>query len=161
MEEYLDNEEQTVDEFDADLEKRVRDAVAAQFVLDQVAKTEEIEINEGELQEHLFRRAQQSGQNPQQFIQHMVEHNHIPEMVSEVVRGKALALIVEAAKVVDEAGNHVELKNLRPDGTIGDPEAEAAAAAPQFADFAGGEDADAEGGSTEGAAEPADEADKA
>jgi trigger factor len=46
-------------------------------------------------------------------------------MVSEVVRGKALAILVESAKVVDESGNHVELKNLRPDGTIGDPEAEA------------------------------------
>ena len=126
MEQYLDNEEQTVDEFEADLEKRVRDAVAAQFVLDQIAKREELSVNEGELQEHLMRRAQQSGQNPQQFIQHMVEHNHIPEMVSEVVRGKALARIVEAAKVTDTSGNHVELKLLRPDGTIGDPADEAA-----------------------------------
>ena len=126
MEQYLDNEEQTVDEFEADLEKRVRDAVAAQFVLDQIAKREELSVNEGELQEHLMRRAQQSGQNPQEFIQHMLEHNHIPEMVAEVVRGKALARIVEAAKVTDKSGNHVELKLLRPDGTIGDPSDEAA-----------------------------------
>jgi trigger factor len=121
MEAYLDSEEQTVDEFEADLEKRVRDAVAAQFVLDQVAKTEEIGVNEGELQEHLMRRAQQSGQNPQEFIQHMLEHNHIPEMVSEVVRGKALASIVEAANVTDASGQHVELKNLQADGSIADP----------------------------------------
>ena len=47
MEQYLDNEEQTVDEFEADLEKRVRDAVAAQFVLDEVAKTEEIGVDAG------------------------------------------------------------------------------------------------------------------
>ena len=126
MEQYLDNEEQTVDEFEADLEKRVRDAVAAQFVLDQIAKREELSVNEGELQEHLMRRAQQSGQNPQEFIQHMLEHNHIPEMVAEVVRGKALARIVEAAKVTDKSGNHVELKLLRPDSTIGDPSDEAA-----------------------------------
>ena len=59
----------------------------------------------------------------------MVEHNHIPEMVAEVVRGKALARIVEGATVTDESGNPVELKNLRPDGSIGDPEAEAQAAA--------------------------------
>lgn len=121
MEQYLDSEEQTVDEFDADLEKRVRDAVAAQFVLDQVARTEEIGVDEGELQAHLMQRAQQSGQNPQEFIQHMLEHNHIPEMVSEVVRGKALAGIVESAKVTDESGNVVELKNLQPDGTIAEP----------------------------------------
>ncbi len=53
----------------------------------------------------------------------MVEHNHIPEMVAEVVRGKALARIVEGATVTDESGNAVDLKNLRPDGSIGDPEA--------------------------------------
>jgi trigger factor len=121
MEQYLDAEGQTVDEFEADLEKRVRDAVAAQFVLDQVAKKEEIGVNEGELQAHLMQRAQQSGQNPQEFIQHMLEHNHIPEMVSEVVRGKALASIVESARVTDTSGNQVELKNLQPDGTIADP----------------------------------------
>jgi trigger factor len=124
MEQYLDSEEQTVDEFEADLEKRVRDAVAAQFVLDQVAKQEEIGVNEGELQAHLMQRAQQSGQNPQEFIQHMLEHNHIPEMVSEVVRGKALATVVEAAVVTDASGNPVELKNLQPDGTIAEPGAE-------------------------------------
>ncbi len=127
MEEYLDSEKQTVDEFEAELEKRVRDAVAAQFVLDQIVKKEQIGVNEGELQEHLMRRAQQSGQDPQEFVQHMLEHNHIPEMVSEVVRGKALASVVESANVVDGSGNHVELRNLRPDGTIGDP-AEAAVA---------------------------------
>src|SRR4029079_17673003 len=96
MEAYLDTQEQTVDEFEAELEKQVRDAVAAQFVLDQVAKKENVSVNEGELQEHLFRRAQQSGQNPQEFIQHMVEHNHIPEMGSEVVRGQERATVLEA-----------------------------------------------------------------
>ena len=37
------------------------------------------------------------------------------------MRGKALAQIVEAATVTDASGNVVELKNLRPDGTIGEP----------------------------------------
>ncbi len=95
--------------------------MAAQFVLDQVAKQESIGVNEGELQQHVMQRAQQSGQNPQEFIQHMLEHDHMPEMVSEVVRGKALATIVESASVTDESGNHVELKNLQPDGSIADP----------------------------------------
>ena len=125
MEQYLDNEKQTADEFDADLEKRVRDAMAAQFLLDEVAKKEQLGVDQAELSQHLMRRAQQSGQNPDEFVKHMVEHNHIPEMVAEVVRGKALALIVETAKVTDASGNAVDLKNLRPDGTIGEPEPEA------------------------------------
>jgi trigger factor len=128
MEQYLDNEKQTIDEFEAELEKRVRDAMASQFLLDEIAKAEEIGVEQEELSEHLFSRAQQSGQNPDEFVKHMVEHNHIPEMVAEVVRGKALAQIVEGATVTDKSGNPVELKNLRPDGSIGDPEAEAQAA---------------------------------
>jgi trigger factor len=126
MEQYLDNEKQTVDEFEAELEKRVRDAMASQFLLDEIAKAEEIGVEQDELSSHLMRRAQQSGQNPDEFIKHMVEHNHIPEMVSEVVRGKALARIVEGATVTDESGNTVDLKNLRPDGSLGDPDADEA-----------------------------------
>ena len=129
LDQYLDSEKQTVDEFEADLEKRVRDAVAAQFVLDEIAKKEQLGVEQNELTEHMLRRAQQSGQNPNEYVKHMMEHNHIPELVSEVVRGKALALVVEQAVVTDESGNVVELKNLRPDGTIGEPEDEAAEAA--------------------------------
>jgi trigger factor len=124
MEKYLEDEGQTLEEFEADLERRVRDAVAAQFVLDEIAKAEEFSIEQNELSEHLVRRAQQSGQDPQEFANHMFEHNHIPELVQEIMRGKALGRIVEAAVVKDASGNVVELKNLRPDGTIGEPEAE-------------------------------------
>ena len=134
MEQYLDNEKQTIDEFEAELEKRVRDAMAAQFLLDEVARTAEIGVEQDELSAHLMRRAQESGQNPQEFMQHMLEHNHIPEMVAEVVQGKALAKIVEGATVTDESGNPVDLANLRPDGSIGDPEEEAAAEAAEAAD---------------------------
>jgi trigger factor len=126
MEKYLEDEGQTVEEFEADLDRRVRDAVAAQFVLDEVAKKEELGVDQQELSSHLVRRAQQSGQDPQEFANHMFEHNHIPEMVQEILRGKALAAIVETAVVKDASGNPVELKNLRPDGSIGEPEAETA-----------------------------------
>ncbi|HET7689617.1 MAG TPA: trigger factor [Nocardioidaceae bacterium] len=130
MEQYLDSEEQTVDEFEADLEKRVRDAVAAQFILDEVAKKEEVGVDQNELTQEMLRRAQQSGENPNDYIKHMMDHNHIPEIVADIVRGKALATIVEGAKVTDASGNTVDLKNLRPDGTIGEPEADAAENAP-------------------------------
>ncbi len=144
MEQYLENEKQTADEFEAELEKRVRDAMASQFLLDEVARAEEIGVEQEELSQHLFRRAQQSGQNPDEFVKHMVEHNHIPEMVAEVVRGKALARIVENTAVADQSGNPVDLKNLRPDGSIGDPEAEAAEAAKIAADVEKGDVVDAE-----------------
>jgi trigger factor len=121
MEKYLEDEGQTQEEFEADLERRVRDAITAQFLLDAVAKQEELGVDQNELSQHLVRRAQQSGQDAQEFANHMFEHNHIPDMVQEILRGKALARIVEAAVVTDASGNVLELKNLQPDGTIGEP----------------------------------------
>lgn len=121
MESYLEDESQTVEEFEADLDRRVRDAVAAQFLLDEIAKKEEFGVEQAELSEHLVRRAQQSGQSPQEFANHMFEHNHIPELVQEILRGKALATIVEGATVTDASGTVVDLKNLQPDGTIAEP----------------------------------------
>jgi trigger factor len=126
MDKYLEDEGQTIEEFEADLERRVRDAVAAQFLLDEIAKREELGVEQNDLSQHIVRRAQQSGQDPQEFANHMFEHNHIPELVQEILRGKALATLVESAVVTDASGNHVELKNLRPDGSIGEPEAESA-----------------------------------
>ncbi len=122
MDAYLVDEGQTIEEFEADLERRVRDAVAAQFVLDEVVKLEGIDVDEGEMSQHLVRRAQQAGQDPQDFANHMFEHNHIPELVQEILRGKALAKLVESAVVTDKSGNVVDLANLRPDGTIAPPE---------------------------------------
>ncbi|XBB70220.1 trigger factor [Nocardioides sp. WV_118_6] len=126
LEKYLEDEEQTQEEFEADLERRVRDAVAAQFILDEIADKEEIGVDQGELTQHMIRRAQQSGQDPQEFVNHMFEHNHVPEMVQEIRRGKALQILVEGATVKDAAGNEIELKNLQADGTIGEPEVEGA-----------------------------------
>jgi len=127
LEQFLDDQEQTIDEFEAELEQRVRDSIASQFLLDQLVKDGEIEVSQEELSQHLMRRSQQSGQNPQEFIQHMIEHNHLPDMAAEVARGKALAAVVEAAQVKDAEGNPVDLANLKSDGSIAEPEDQAAA----------------------------------
>ena len=142
MEKYLEDEGQTTEEFEADLDRRVRDAIAAQFILDAIAKKEELGVDQQDLSSHLVRRAQQSGQDPQEFANHMFEHNHIPELVQEILRGKALAAIVETATVKDASGNVVELKNLQPDGTIGEPAEEAAEASetPEAADESGADE---------------------
>ncbi len=120
---YLESEGQSEEEFADELSRRVRDAMAAQFLLDEIASAEAVAVSEGDLTSHLFRRAQQAGVSPEQYIQHMMEHNHLPEMVAEVRRGKALAHVVENAEVTDTSGNRIELRRLQPDGTYADPDA--------------------------------------
>ncbi len=118
---YLESEGQTAEEFAAELDKRVRDAMAAQFLLDEIATAESLAVTEEDLTSQLVRRAQQSGVTPEQYVQHLMEHNHLPELMAEVRRAKALAHVVESAIVTDAAGNPVELRRLLPDGTYAEP----------------------------------------
>jgi trigger factor len=115
---YLDDQNQTVEEFDAEIERQVRESIVAGFVLDEIAVANEIGLEDQELTEHVIRRAQQSGQDPNEYIQHVMEHNHIPELMAEIIRAKALAKLVESAKVTDADGNVVDLASLQGDGSL-------------------------------------------
>ncbi|TXJ06881.1 MAG: trigger factor [Aeromicrobium sp.] len=123
---YLADEEKTLEEFETELDKNVRDSIVAQFVLDQLVEDGDYGIDNDELSQHIMRRAQESGDDPNAYVQHLMEHNHIPEMISEVLRGKALAALVEGANVVDASGNTIDLSNLKADGSLAsdDPEVE-------------------------------------
>jgi trigger factor len=120
LEGYLEDQGQTEEEFDAELERQVRESIVAGFILDEIAVAHEIGLEENELTEHIVRRAQQSGQDPQSYIQHVVEHNHVPDLMAEIIRAKALANLVESAKVTDASGNVIDLAALQADGSISD-----------------------------------------
>lgn len=112
VEQYLeDAEDETAkdaDEFWAEIEKRSTDALRAQIILDKYADETEVQVDQNDLTQLLFRKAQQNGTSPEQEAQHMMEHNHMGEWMGEIRRGKALEAIVAAAKVVDSAGNEVK-----------------------------------------------------
>jgi trigger factor len=110
---FLAAEGQTAEEFDADIDKRTREAMTAQFVLDKVVEKEQLSVNEQELTEHIVRSASRYGMGPDQFAQQIVSAGQVPVLVSEVVRGKALALVLEKAVVTDESGRPVDLEALR------------------------------------------------
>jgi trigger factor len=96
----------------AGYDKEVREGLAAQFVLDEVAAKEELSVGEGELSEYIVANAQQYGMTPDQFAQEIVNAGQVPAVVGEVVRAKALALILERATVTDESGNAIDLASL-------------------------------------------------
>ena len=121
---FLAAEGQTAEEFDADVEERTRGAMTAQFVLDKVVDKEQLSVNEQELTQHIVRSASRYGMGPDQFAQQVVQAGQVPVLVSEVVRGKALALVLERAKVTDESGREVDLEALREDAPDADAPAE-------------------------------------
>jgi trigger factor len=112
-EDFLAAEGNSAEEFDADIDKRTRDALTAQFVLDKIVASEQLSVSEQELTEHIVRTASRYGMGPDQFAQQVVQAGQVPVLVSEVVRGKALALVLESANVVDASGRPVDLEALR------------------------------------------------
>lgn len=127
LESYLTDiaEDQTEEEFWADLEQRSEQALKAQIILDKIADEREIGVDQNDLTQHILRKAQADGVPPQQVADHLQEHpHHIEEYMLEIRRGKALAMIVEAATVNDSEGSVVPLANLQEDGSYAEPEAE-------------------------------------
>jgi trigger factor len=127
VERYLADigDDQTEEEFWADLEQRSEQALKAQIILDKVADEHAIGVDQNDLTQHILRKAQADGVPPQQVADHLQEHpHHIEEYMLEIRRGKALAMIVESATVTDSNDAIVPLAGLHEDGSYAEPEPE-------------------------------------
>ncbi|MBV1941693.1 trigger factor [Streptomyces sp. BV286] len=117
LEKYLEIQGKTVEEFDAETKEAAVKGIKTQFVLDELVNKEKLNVNQEELTEHLMRRAASSNMSPDQFAQQVVEGGQVPMLVGEVARGKALAVVVEAATVKDTNGELVDLDDEDEDET--------------------------------------------
>ncbi|MEU5974258.1 trigger factor [Streptomyces sp. NPDC047315] len=117
---YLEIQGKTEEEFDAETREQAVKGIKTQFVLDELVNKEKLNVNQEELTEHLMRRAASSGMSPDQFAKAVVEGNQVPMLVGEVARGKALALVVEAAKVLDTNGEVVDLDDADDEAAEGE-----------------------------------------
>lgn len=111
LKKYLEIQGKTEEEFDAETKEQAEKGIKTQFLLDELVNKEKLQVGQEELTEHLMRRAQSSGMSPDQFAQAVVEGGQVPMLVGEVARGKALAVVVEAAKVTDSNGEVVDLED--------------------------------------------------
>lgn len=113
LEEYLASEQKSEEDFDAELAASAQEAVRTQLVLDAVADAEELGVGDQEFTEEVLRRAQSSGMPPQEYAEQLQRSGQIPALAADIRRGKALALIVERATIVDTGGNPVDLSPQR------------------------------------------------
>jgi trigger factor len=116
LEQFLADTDQTEEKLRADARAGAEQAVRAQLVLDAIGVKEELGVSEAELTDQVVRRAQRAGMSPDDLAQRLVRGGQLPSLMGEIVRGKALALVLESAAVKDTAGNAVDLSDLRDDG---------------------------------------------
>jgi len=106
---YLEMTKQTEEQFDADIEQRARRAVKVSLVLDQLARDEELGVDQADLSAYVTRQAEQMGVPPDRLAQQLADSNQLGLAAAEVLRGKAINLIAERVKVTDKSGNPVDI----------------------------------------------------
>jgi len=106
---YLEMTNQTEEQFEADIEQRAQRAVKVSLVLDQLARDEELGVDQAELSAYVTRQAEQMGVPPDRLAQQLADNNQLSFAAAEVLRGKAVNLIAERVKVTDKSGNPVDI----------------------------------------------------
>jgi trigger factor len=106
------------DDHRAEVADEVRKSLKTQLILDKIAEEQEIQVNETELSAWLVQQAPRYGMTPDQFAQELVNAGRVPSAVAEVRRGKALAAVLEQAKIVDSNGTVIDLNSIMPGGAI-------------------------------------------
>jgi trigger factor len=155
LEDYLSSREQTEEEFEAELLDQSQRAVKRGFILDEVARAQDIQVNQTELSYFVADQAQRMGIGPEYLARQLSESGQIGAAVTEVLRGKAATYVAEQVKVTDEDGNAVDVKaEIEALNSDADAMLAAQAAAEGTADGDAGDDAQsAAEGDTEAAAE--------
>ena len=155
MDDYLATSGQTAEQLETEITDSARRSVKAGFVLDQLARQEELNIEQDELNSFVIEQAYRMGVQPDRLAQELADRNQIGSVITEVLRGKALTLITERATVTDEAGQPVDIEAaMRADEAeeTDAAEAEASEAEASEAEASEGEDGAAEAGQAEASA---------
>ncbi|UPO78549.1 trigger factor [Arthrobacter sp. Helios] len=115
--EHAAGEDHDTEEHRAEIRTNTEQAFKNEIILDAVADKEEVGVNQNELIDYIVSMASQYGMDPNQFAQLIDQGGQVPMMVGEVRRRKALAKVLELAKVTDTTGAEVDLSAfVRPEG---------------------------------------------
>ena len=156
---YLQMVGKTQEEFNADLQEQSRRSVKTGLVLDQVARQEDLGVNDAELSYFVTQQAEQMGVDPQVLARQIAESGQIGAAAGEVLRGKAIALLASKVTIKDEAGHELDYSTLI--GADDDAEDSADAAEDSAEESGDAAAEDSAGGSPEEAGTDASGADTA
>ncbi|MFZ4895655.1 trigger factor [Plantibacter sp. Mn2098] len=140
---HLEGEGRLEDEVHrAEVTESSEKSLRTQLLLDALAESLNVQVNQNELTEYLIQSASQYGMEPGEFIEALGQQGQIPAMVGEVARNKAIAIALGKAVVVDSNGKSVDLSDFV--AVVEDAPAADEASAEDAADEAPAEEAAAE-----------------
>jgi trigger factor len=118
---HLATQGQTREEFDTEAREESEKSVRTRLVLDALADSEQVSVNDQELTERIVYQAQQYQMPPEEFVRRIQEAGQLGAIYADVRRSKALILAVRAATVTDASGNVLDLSELLGDDSDEEP----------------------------------------
>ncbi len=103
------------EEHHQEIAENTRTSLKTQLILDKIADTEELGVEQAELIQWLVQQAPRYGMSPDQFANALAEAGQVGTAVADVRRGKALAVVMQNATIVDASGNPVDISALDED----------------------------------------------
>ena len=91
----LQEDPKKLEEFRNKFKEEAKDRVKLTFIIDEIAKKENIEVSDDELSQVLFYEALMQGQNPQELIKYYQENNLLPVLKMNLVEEKLLNKLLE------------------------------------------------------------------
>ncbi|HYO60422.1 MAG TPA: trigger factor [Actinomycetota bacterium] len=123
MDEYTKRADLTDLEVRRDIRRQVERSVKAELLLEEIARTESFDVTEEDIGREVALLAHQSGRDPKEVAEQVVNAGRLGSLAADIMRRKALEHVVEAINV---AGRPTEEPTTdRPGGTPIEEEAEA------------------------------------
>jgi len=93
LESYKENPEK-VNDLREEVRGDARDSVAATFIVDVLARKEEVSVSDQEVTQTLYYEAYMSGQDPQQVLKYYQQHNLLPAIKMGMIEDKLFSKIL-------------------------------------------------------------------
>jgi trigger factor len=106
---YLEVTGQEPDTFLEDLKQRAEQSLRTRVLLEAVASDAELEVEAADIDAAVAELSAQSDRNPDEVREALVESGQIEALAGDILRRKALDLVLTEATAVDEDGNPVDL----------------------------------------------------
>ena len=83
-------------------------SIAADFILDEIAKKEDLSVTRAEFDDEVKRLATRAGKTVEELKRDIVEAGRVEALAGDILRRKVLVYLVEHAKIVDENTENTE-----------------------------------------------------
>ncbi len=93
--EEVKNSKEKLDELRESVREDAEKSVKATFIVDELAKAENIEVTDGEINEILYYEALMSGQDPQKLMEYYVANNLLPVVKMGMMEDKLFAKLLK------------------------------------------------------------------